>query len=215
MGYSHLNEANDYALVELSKHEKLEPTNVCNSNSRTAIKGILCQSNGSSNGDGNSRMNDLAHYTFLNDKFPTNKCLECGDALLAIPLCHIGDGYVNDECMGVYKICALCPNYPDCVFPLARANYGKYWIQSAYFDGITSSNNRKRLRMDDVDCNNKVKRRKMNKEKQINSYDYLQALSNIIVLSSDDNHNHNAYDEETGNDNGNEDEEAGNVDVAS
>eukprot|EP01083_Nonionella_stella_P165263 549367_1 len=131
---------------------------------------------------------NLSNYVFLKESFPSRVCEECNSALMVIVLCHLGECCIEDEhganrTVGLYKICALCSKYPNCLFPLSQSTYFEYWIASAYFDDqkatMVRKPRKKRRRLnDDVGGRSNHNKRKNDevKDHDVNSYDYLQSL---------------------------------------
>ncbi len=92
------------------------------------------------NEGGKGEIHDITNWHFLSrdDAFPSRRCTECEAALRVLPLRCVGQGERQDarrsHSVGLFKVAALCSNYPDCKFPLFHILYSQYWIRSAWFD---------------------------------------------------------------------------------
>jgi hypothetical protein len=100
-------------------------------------------------------IHDIAKWFFLTtkDSFPSRRCVDCEEPLLILPLCQVGYGDIEDvKCKDgkysvvLYKVAAVCRNYPICKFPLYRATYSKFWIRSAWYDDRRNHHSTKRKR---------------------------------------------------------------------
>ena len=161
--------------------------------------------------DGDGHLNAVQNWRFLERGLPSRECMDCGAALSVIPLMHIGDGETADRnsksgtrSVGMYKIAVICPNYPDCTFPLHRATYSKYWVLSAWYDDRrrtrpgngsrdrSKSVSLKREREHSADSQSRSKRRKLAESasrprqpvrERVNSYQFLQSLSSTTSMA--------------------------------
>lgn len=100
-------------------------------------------------------IHNIAKWYFLSikDSFPSRRCVDCEVPLLVLPLCQVGYGDIEDMkskdgkySVVLYKVAAVCRNYPNCKFPLYRATYSKFWIRSAWFDDRRNYHSTKRKR---------------------------------------------------------------------
>lgn len=163
--YFYWHQPNDYKLVKQVKESRKNVNMNKNNNYNQSSKlkqlffSILNQHD-------NGECNNIDNYKFIKHRFPDNQCLDCLCKLKVIPLAEVGDGYIEDHKsesgeykIGIYKVAAICSNYPKCKFPLNRPSYSQCWIKSAWFDdrlinknkNDNSNSNKRKRSLNDTD----------------------------------------------------------------
>ena len=148
------------------------------------------------NEGGKGEIHDITNWHFLSrdDAFPSRRCTECEAALRVLPLRCVGQGERQDarrsHSVGLFKVAALCSNYPDCEFPLFHIMYSQFWIRTAWYDDRKSkkkSGEEEKVleeKVSGVVKEEKVltkpaskKRKLMQDSREILTYEYLRSLS--------------------------------------